>query len=524
MGRTWINQETQVGFSDSYVDATVPSSAMETSAVSVMDDLNNIRSVLKRHLVYTDSGNWWDDDPTITVETVATTRGMKQIHQHLAELEQHRFLFRVQILTDLTVAATNTFKVLSLAASETPTEVASVGLGTTLGAIVAELPGDVGTASLVEVAGFNAINPKNLVILRNAVTGDVMLDGGKEVLGLIQCESGVVDGDAFDDATHQVQISFVKENATGDDLIASAIPTGVTSINYSYVRRLNLDDVPEQAFLTGAFVDQSAAVDVTLDNAIDNQSGPATQQQNIQWRIDDSNTLDFQNSDGSVNMLRVAPAAAGDEVEINVDTLDINNVNSVDISNGIIVDSSGTSINVGVTAGQIDAAGLTVASTGSNDLNLNAGLEMLFTDSNRTGSTWSAPVKLTETTAEWDAYEVAFGGEVSLFNAIVQANSAAGHNKAVAVCTSNISANTNVTGAGGSPNVDAQLLNYSTITFLTDVNVYLNGDMLRNGANAAANNDVYPGTTPANGDLMFEFALKGVGSQPDVITMEAFGV
>jgi hypothetical protein len=45
---------------------------------------------------------------------------------------------------------------------------------------------------------------------------------------------------------------------------------------------------------------------------------------------------------------------------------------------------------------------------------------------------------------------------------------------------------------------------------------------MRNGANSAANHDVYPGTSPANGDLKFEFALKGTGSHPDVITMTIF--
>jgi hypothetical protein len=51
------------------------------------------------------------------------------------------------------------------------------------------------------------------------------------------------------------------------------------------------------------------------------------------------------------------------------------------------------------------------------------------------------------------------------------------------------------------------------------VDVYLNGILLRNGANSGSNHDVYPGTTPANGDLKFEFNLKGGGAKNDVITM-----
>ena len=76
-----------------------------------------------------------------------------------------------------------------------------------------------------------------------------------------------------------------------------------------------------------------------------------------------------------------------------------------------------------------------------------------------------------------------------------------------------------VGGVGGGTNLDAQLGDYSSVTFLTDVDVYLNGALLRNGANAAANNDVYPGTSPANGQLKFEFGLVASPGNPDVITM-----
>jgi hypothetical protein len=59
--------------------------------------------------------------------------------------------------------------------------------------------------------------------------------------------------------------------------------------------------------------------------------------------------------------------------------------------------------------------------------------------------------------------------------------------------------------------------------FVTDVDVFVNGVLLRNGANAAANEDVYPGTDPSTGDLRFEFTLKGTGSKPDVVTVVVNG-
>jgi hypothetical protein len=80
-----------------------------------------------------------------------------------------------------------------------------------------------------------------------------------------------------------------------------------------------------------------------------------------------------------------------------------------------------------------------------------------------------------------------------------------------------VAANNDVGGVAGGANLDAQLPNMSTGTFITDYDVFLNGNLLRPGANAAANNDYYPGTSLANGQLMFEFNLKGVGANPDVL-------
>jgi len=639
MGRTYVRQDTQIRPSDVYDDTIAPGAALESGPSHIEDDMNSLRSMVKRVLYYTDSGNWYDDVPTVN----SKVRGLKQIATHLDSLEEHKFLFRAQVLTDVPVSASvvatgsittiakanlidgetivlddgingavtfhfdvtgaytpgsgyNTTNIrvdvsgattaddirdilitdvngvttglivtasnggaatvtlthdqggtvgnqtvvetvvdvgfsvsgmvngtgdmvtLVVSNSETPTEVAAVSAGTANGCVVSVLSGDVGQHDLVEVAGVNAINPKNLVVIRDATTGDPILDtNDKEILGLIQVETGTVDGNAFNDTDKQAQISFVVENATADDLIpCDGVSIGGKTVNYSYVRRLNLDSLPEQAFLSGVFTDVSASVDVTLNNAIDNQSGPATQIQNIDWRISDTYTLDFQTSDGARDLLSIKPSASGDEIEINIDTLDINNVNSVNMAEGLIVDSSGTAINLGVTAGTIDsAAGLTLASGGSGDIKLDSVSDIFFDDGYRSGSTYSVDLKLAASSAEWTNYDTAFG-EVSLLNAIVQAATSAATSKLVAVVTAAvIAANTNVTGAGGSPNIDLQLSDYSSFTFASEVDIYLNGVLMRSGADAAANHDVYPGDTSANGDLKFEFVVK----INDVITM-----
>jgi hypothetical protein len=90
------------------------------------------------------------------------------------------------------------------------------------------------------------------------------------------------------------------------------------------------------------------------------------------------------------------------------------------------------------------------------------------------------------------------------------------------VVLSAIPADTNVTGAGLTPNLDAVLPNYSAVNFVTDVDVFLNGVLIRNGIDLSANHDVYPGDVPANGDLKFEFKLRG-SPKPDVLTMIVWG-
>ena len=485
-----LRQETQLHPSVTYDDTIAAGATMESAATNMEDDLNAIRSQLQRFFGET---NWYDDISGRTVALLGTD---------LTDLENKKFLFRTQILTDITVTAAQNWEVLSVAGSEAPTLTAAVGAVTTNGAVVAAHGGTFDTHSLSEVTGANAIQPKNLCVVRDGTTGEAILSGGKVIWALLQSESAV-DGHTFDDATNQVQLSFVIENATADDLIACPVVDIATkTINYSYVQRINLDAIPEQAFLTGVFVDQSAAVDVTLDNAIDNQVGPATQDQNIDVRITDTYSWAFQDSRGAVDILRVDALAAGDEVELNVANFDVNNTNDADFSGGALFDTGGTQIGIGSTAGQIDSAGaLTIITGATGDLTLNADNgEMILADVNKDTSTYAGAFKLAETATEWDNFETEFG-EVSLLNALVQANQADTTRVRAWATVQNgpHTPGTNITGAGATPELDTQLTDYSAMTFITDVDIYINGQLQVNAAGATE--DVYPGDTPANGDF-----------------------
>lgn len=518
MGRTFIQQDTQIYPSATYDDTLAAGSTLQSGAANLQDDLNGLRAQMKRVLHAGAAGNWYD---AIPFPGGSSARGIEQLATDLFDVERKRLLFRTEVLTDVTVPASQNWVVLSVASSETPSQTAAVDASTAEGAIVALHTGTFGSHALDEVTGPNAIRPKNLCVVRLASTGQpIQSANGKDVYALLQSEVAT-DGHTFNDTTQQVQLSFVRENSAGTDL--EAVPVADIenkAINYSYARRIYFDNIPEESFLSGAFVDQTAVTDVTLDRAIDNQSGAATQAQNIRWQITDTFSLDFEDSAGTRDLFKIAPASGGDAISFNTDDWTLTNTNTATMTNGLAVDTSGTQINLGATAGQIDSAGaLTVLSGGSSDLTLRSANEMFLDDVNQTGSTWAqtSGIKLSDTTQEWDDFETAFG-EVSLLRAIYLARGGA-RTKGVAVVTAGtISANTNVTGAGGTPNIDAQLPAYTGGDFVAKVDVYLNGVLLRNGADASANHDVYPGTTPANGDLMFEFGLKG-GSKPDVITM-----
>jgi len=454
--RTFLRQDTQLRNSDLYDDAVAVGSTMESAPASLQDDLNNVRSQLKRLFFADAAGDWFADVPTVN----AKKRALSQLNADLDDIEEKRVLFRAQVLTDVSVPAGQSFVVLSVAGGEAPTEVAAAS-ALQDGAVVAVLAvGAFGAHALTEVSGANALSPKNLLVVRDASTGQPIQSAGKDVFGLLQAESGVVDGDAFDDLSRRVQISFVRENAAGDDLEAvPAADIGGTVINYGYVRRIRFDSIPEEAFLSGSFVDATAVVDVTLDNAIANQPGAASQNRDIDWNIADGFALAFTTDGGAQDLLRLAPSLGGDTVELNLDTLDINNVSPVDLAEGLTVDSAGTPINVGVTPGQIDsAAGLTLRSGGAGDLVLGSAAALALEDANKASSSFAGALQLSGSAQDWSDYETEFG-EVSLLQALVRAKTDRAHDKAVAVVTAtNIPADTNVTGAGASPNLDVQLL------------------------------------------------------------------
>jgi len=405
-----------------------------------------------------------------------------------------------------------------LTAPQLPTNTtAALGVVTTLGTVVAAHPGTFGNISLAEVAGSNPINPKNLLLVVDGSTRDPILSGGGIVYGLLQTESGISDGSTMTGTTpNRAQISYVRINATGDDLeVVPAADIAGQTINYAYRERVRLEGLSEQDFLRGAVVDIPAATAVDRQDVYDNQATTPVE-------LGTNATLDL-NSAGifwelrdllNATLFRLTEGSGGGTTTLlvgaDVDTFDVNAVVN-DFAAGMTVRSGGTRpITVGVTDGVI-------AST-AGDLGLTAAVEFAFVDGNKGASTFAGQLKLSETSQEWSDYETAFG-EVSLMNAIVQAANTNLHTKIYAVLTANVAADTDVSGPANDNNLDVNLGDLSGGVFVDDYDLYLNGVLLRPGANSGANHDYYPGTSLANGQLKFEFALKGTGGKPDQLCL-----
>lgn len=515
---TKLQQETQIhkSLAADISDAVAPSEAnFETNTVSLLDDLNNIRSQLS-NLLEEQTGNWWDDLSAPSALEAGTQRGVNTLNDALHAVEKKRVLTCLWGLNSASIASNgDTFDILGT--GELPgNTTAAVGAVATLGSVVAEHAGTFGTHSLDEVAGPTAISPKNLVQIVDAVTRDPILDAGDKIYGLLQTEDGT-DGHTITDATTtRAQISFVKINGSGNDLIA--ISSGAMdgqSYDYCYVERVRLEDLNEANFLGGASIDVPAGTTVTRQAGYDNQGATPVditaqaildlEGAGLGWLIRD---------DLEAPLFGVVEGSAGGTSQVNVhadvDEFDVDAA-VVDFASGILTGSGGTGIDIGAAAaGEIQrAADLTLSATGAG--------ELIFQDSNMIGeATWAGPgVKLSETQAEVAAYETAFGGEVSIFDALVQAKNSSSRRKVVATVNSNTAADTDMSGPANDNNLSADLGDLSGGTFEDDYDIFLNGDLLWNGANAAANHDVYPGTALANGQLRFEDKLKS----GDVITV-----
>lgn len=525
MGKTWIRQVTQIGQSDTYTDNIAPSeSNYETSSTEIQYDLNALRSrsqdLINRDGDTMPSGNWYDlISAPVTFEN-GRRRGIVPLNQDLHDLERKRILDRVSNIGLNVQIATGGDRYAVLSGAQLPGNTTmSVGVSITIGTIAAAAL-SFGSEELTAVTGANAIRPKNLCLLwysTGQYIGDPVEDGdGVQIFGLMQSENATDGHTATGTTPNRLQLSFVKINSTGDNLIlVDAGEMDGVVFDYAHIERYAWKDLPEDAFLGTDFVDSGVA-NATRQAIYDNQGTMPVDLMNnavldlespgISWSIrDDSEAELFVITEGSAGGTSVIRLGS------DVDTFD-NNAVVNDFANGATFKSTGNPIEVGVTNGLIRSTDIDLTLQSANN-------ELLFDDVNRSGSTWSQTgIKLSDATSEWNTFEAVFGGEVSLMSAI---STAGARPKVQATMTSDTAANVDINGPSHAGNCDTDLPAYNSVDFVQDVDVFLNGELQRNAVGAT--DDVYPGTTPADGDIRFTFPLVGTGGKPDQITVIVHG-
>ena len=498
MPLTLLRQEDDIRKSDAYTDATVPSeAAFETNPANLEDDMNNIRSMLHT-LLNVRTGNWWDDLTAPSTFEGGAQRGVDDVNQDLHDLERKRVL---RCVWNLHSIAGGAGQGVVLGTGELPSDTtAAVGAVTSLGTVVAAATTFTTYSASDVVAGASAISPKNLVQLVDATTRDPIVDGSdRQVYGLLQTENAVDGHTITDTATDRAQISFVVVNAGALQLAAAGTLNGI-NFDYCSVERIGLEDLNEQDFLGGANIDVPAGTTVTRQVSYDNQGvTPVDLTNNATLDLEGAGLIWSIRDDLEADLFRIVEGSAGGTSAVNiaaaVDTFDVDAVDN-DFLNGATFGTSGTGIQVAETAGVVErAADLTLRASGSG--------ELVFDDSYRPSSTWSLDgIRLADSPAEWDAFETAFG-EVSLLNAIEQANGSGQPVRTFHIMQNNESAGNDIGGPSTTANnLDVDWPDEFVNVGINNTFVWVNGRQMQPGAG----NDYVAGTTFAIGDVELEFS------------------
>ena len=471
---------------------------IETDAVDSEDFLGGTLSQINKIIGAT---NWYDPIQSAGIEP----RNLKTITDNIYFKDMLRWRVKTQ---DVLVPLTQNYVVLSAAASETPAETAAVDAGSANGAVAAVIA-TFGAHALTEVAGLNYLQPKNGCLVRDAATFDPILSNGRFVMALLQTETGVVDGDTFNDTDKRAQLSFVRSNAAGTAL--EAVPAsdiaGMT-INFSYGSRTELNLANEQDFQFFAFSDPTSTSSITLQQAYvgGNTVDVLTTEGSLTFNLSQDATVFQVQRNGANFMSFTRDDTLGDTLQVDSDVLDVNLTTALNVNTGASFATSGTTINVGVTAGQIDATALVVHST-TGDVTLDSADDVLFKTVRETTA-----IPLDDATAG-KISALPGGPYASVSAAIKAALLASDLDIFVQTLANNYARDVNVPGLTETWTPALDLTNRSISQLAADIAncntiLFLNGVMLRGGT-AVTNNDVYIGTTPANGDLKYDFT-KGI--------------
>lgn len=495
---------------DSWDDSKTSSeiAALEASAVDMADVWEGVLSQVKQLIYGDNAGNWYDEiDDGSTLESLYTLRTHTFTDEKLVSLWR-------QNLTSVTVPNGQNWVVLSTTGWPPDKNIAIVT--TTEGAVSAQLAGAVGSHDLAVITGPSAVAPGNLCSITDVQGQPLETSGGKRIWGLLQVGSAATDGNAFTlTGNDQGQISFVtrKTDNTGFD----ACPVGDIEDQvfiYAFTNRDVLADHNQYA-LRGDIIDADPTVgSVSLDTAYEGGNFITVDDQPVDIRLDDTKIFQVQvGTTGSFLIKATRNDTTGDLLDLAADNITVTAPSgATKFAQGIVVDDDDQDLNLGVTgSGIIDSPTIELRST-TGDALINGADDVSFQTVRET-----TPLPLDDGTA---------GNISSLFGQTFASISAAikyaGEQGGV-----DFSLKTFTAGSNYSQGVNIPAAVQDITQFPIDMNtpasveqlVFLNGRLLF-GGNGTTKNDVYAGTTPANGDIMVDFA-KGIKTG-DVIISVAF--
>jgi len=487
-------------FDDSLNAASV--AGIEGSAVDYADFVTGILSQIKRIIHGSAAGNWHDD-----IESAADS--MVDLYNR-ATLEGKNILVNRLNLNDVSVPATQNY--VALTGTGKPDKNIAISVSNQ-GAVTAQLAGAIGSHSLDEISGSNALRPKSLVAVFDGSTGDPILSSGRRVWALLQVGSAATDGNAFGDTGNdQGQLSFVRANSTYADLEACPVADiESTDIVYAFTWRDDLNDMPEE-FFRGDIesADPQSGVVVSLDSAYDGGQYMEVDGNDVDIRLADTKSWIFRNgAAGQIIFQLTRNDTTGDTLTLTLDGLDVNVPSGqTSFSQGIVVDDDDQDINIGVTQGEIDSTALTVEAT-AGDLLAKASADVKF---QTVRETTALPLDDATTGA---ISGVGSGSHASIAAAIKDAyeNGGVDLTLKITVLASNYGQGVNIPGA--IQDITANPIDMTSPSTVEQL-VFLNGRLLHGGS-VTTKNDVYVGDTPGSGDIKVDFP-KGVKSGDVIIS------
>lgn len=488
---------------DQLAAATI--AAREASAVTQEDLQEGVLSQLKRVLVGDDAGGWDQDF------IAGGVRSLKQLDVDLEAVD--RIIVRprrTQVQAGLAVPAGQNWVVLSAAASTTPTPAITLGPASE-GAVSVRLATGEFDANRLTAPVEDGI--RVLLDLVDAATGEDINDAVKNqpIRGILQVKDSATDGQPFDDALNQAQLSFVVTNpATLALEPADVASIAGKTVRYAFAQRQRFRSIPTAGFLIdgAGFVDGAASVDVTRQNAY--ELGPTAavaplkphrtdlgqDGAEVAWRIAGVNALRLLRDD----------SVAGDLLEATIDRLDINNTQPADFQKGLKVNTADGGIDVGVSPGKIArlAGSLEIESTGGSLTLDGAGGELALADSRVV-----SPIAFSS--AGNAAFLGPLAGQPSLLAAINKAATIGGVDLRVGLrehSGATVPPGNNVAGGGFFDFTAAGIFFFDETNVPSTRNTFLfvNGVLERNGEPATPH-DVRLGTSPASGDLIFSHPI-----------------